>query len=345
MNDKEKSAERKGRKTIDLVTGATSPLGVALTKKLIEQGDEVRVLVHQNPSKSDTWKKLPPGVIPFVGDISLSHESDATALAEACKGVNNVFHIASAVYRYKHKTSEDYLNVNVVGTENVLRACVDNNASGTKIRFIVPTTDQVYGTKRPGEVLTESSETRPHRIYGESKLMQEQVIKSFASVHKNIQYTIFRTTLIYGVEFMVPFFAKIFRYIKEQKMRYIGTGNNHITMIHISDVVNAMAIASASQKAVNQVYNLSDGTPYTVRMLFEKAAKFMGVEPPKKKVSPALARILAKAIGLDDDEYNLMVTERIVSNEKLKRDIMTPKAKVDDKGKEMVDEFLKRYKH
>ena len=81
---------------ISLVTGATSTLGVEVVKRLVTRGDEVRVIIRQRPEHNPEWKRLPPGVKPYVADLSTPAADSVKALQEACAGVNNIFHFASA---------------------------------------------------------------------------------------------------------------------------------------------------------------------------------------------------------------------------------------------------------
>ena len=97
----------------------------------------------------------------------------------------------------------------------------------------------VYGYNRAGETLTEESKTAPVTPYGESKLMGEHVIKAFASANKRVRYTIFRIGIIYGEGYDMGF-NRVFRMLREGRMKVIGDGSNHLCMINVSDAADAM---------------------------------------------------------------------------------------------------------
>ena len=329
---------------ICLVTGAKSGLGNAVVRRLLARGDEVRVLLREHKTDLKSFVAgLPPGTIPYIGDVRLTEESDKPALDEASKGVDCVFHLAGAVYVHKH-TFDEFINTNVVGTENVLKACADNNP-GKTIRFIFPSTVTVYGKKRAGEILTEESDVRPFKAYTNTKVMAEQVIRIFADVNPLIKYTIFRLSPMYGPGYDEPYFFKIFKYIKEQKLSYVGNGLNHISLVHEEDAANILVSSADMPQAVNKTYNISDGRDYTIKQLFDKAASFLGVQPPHRHIPPALAAIGAKMLNIGSDELDFLTSDRRISIEKAEEELgFKPKMNMDVEGRAMVDRFLTRHK-
>ena len=332
----------KPRRTVDLVTGPSSGIGARLIHKLLERGDEVRVVVHEEPG-GDNWKLIPRGVIPYNADITLKHSNDRKNLEDACRGVNNLFHIAGITDEKGNPPYEQFININVVGTENVLDAFVGTNG-GAQLRFVYMGSTAVYGQNRPHEILTEESATKPVDPYGETKLMAEHVIKSFAEVHDYLRYTIFRVSKMYGPRYEAVF-HKVFRYLKEGKLVYIGKGDNHLNLVHVDDVVNAMLLAAEMPMAINKTYNLTDGENYTLKQLFDKAANFMNIPPPTKSVHPMIAKLGAKRLNISKGELDFMTSDRVISIDKIKADLnFTPKRKVDVEGYAMVKEFLEGYK-
>ncbi len=347
-NDKE-SVGRQGqhgqarKRRIDVVTGATSGVGLRLIKRLLEDGDEVRAIVLHGTDGGVS--RLPSGVIPYVADIRLSGPDDEKHIKEACTGADCVFHLAGMTDLRAHRArDEEYIKVNVIGTENVLKGYVDANPQDKPMRFIFLSSVSVYGSRRPGETITEDSETRPTGAYGESKLMGELVVKSFGDAHRNIKYTVLRASNMYGPFYETPF-NKIFKYIKEQKIRLIGSGNNHLSLVHVDDVVDALIAAADSPMADNQVFNISDGDDHTQKDLYTKAAEFLGVPPIHKHVHPVLAAIRASLFSINSAELKFLMSDRIISIAKIKRDLgISPKRSIDNNGRELVDEFLKKYR-
>ena len=328
------------KKPVSLVTGPTSGIGRLLIKKLLASGHQVRVLVRS----SETLNSLPPGVIPHVADITLSGgHDDQRRLEEACTGVRYVFHLA-AITNLKRASLDEFINTNVIGTENVLRACVDANPAAEHIRFIYLSSTEVYGKQRQGEIITEDSELRPTSSYGQTKHMAEEVIRAFEQAHPKIEYTIFRTSTMYG-PYYEGSFNKIFRLIKQQKMKYIGQGLNHLTLIHVDDVVKGITMSMDNPRAFDRTYNLTDGKDYTLKLLFEKAAMFLNVPAPSKSIHPTLVKLASTISNVNPAEIDFLMSDRIISIDRITNDIgFKPEKNIDKEGQAMVKEFLAKYK-
>ena len=108
-----------------LITGGTGSLGTALTKRLLETNVEtIRIFSR------DEWKqvKMQSEITDkrlrfFIGDIR-----DKDRLSRALKDVNIVIHAAAL----KQMPVAEYnpfeaVKTNVLGTENLIESCLDNN--------------------------------------------------------------------------------------------------------------------------------------------------------------------------------------------------------------------------
>jgi len=333
-------------KQVSLVTGGTTGIGIAIIRRLLAAGDEVRVIFKDVPEKYPEWRQVPPGTIPYVSDLTFKSADDQKNLEAACKGVSRVFHLAGATFNTKFNLDQ-LIDTNVVGTENLLKSVISANPkSAEPVHLLFPSTTTVYGYRRTGETLTELSEEKPASHYAESKLMAEHLIQSFAESHKEIIYTIFRIGTLYGPGYEKPHFYKAFRMVKEHKMRYIGNGANHLPMIHVKDAADAMMLASQKPKSAgNQTFNLTDGAPHTPKELFGLVAGILGVDPPTKRINPTVARMLIKAAGIDYDEYEFLAGDRIVSIAKIKEKLgFVPERRIEIDGLVMVEEFMVSYK-
>jgi nucleoside-diphosphate-sugar epimerase len=334
-----------GRKThssrrVSLVTGATSTLGIEVVRRLVKRGDEVRVVIRQQPEHNPEWKLLPPGVKPYVADLSLPSGDTSKALREACTGVDYLFHFASANRPTTRKFSK-YVEINVIGTENLLRAFIEANPGDKGVHVIYSSSTAVYGYNRPGETLTEESRTAPVTPYGESKLMGEHVVKAFASANKRVTYTIFRIGIMYG-EGYDSAFNKVFKMLKEGRMKIIGDGGNHLCLVHVEDVADAMVGSTDDEKSGNKTYNLTDGAKYTQKELIGIASKFLGIGLPKGSISKFLVKMMTVGRSFDDAQLQFLLSDRVVSTERLRKELgFKPKRSIEIEGKNMVREFLK----
>jgi len=110
------------------VTGADGFLGVALVKRLLSAGHQVKVLIH-SPKSCDSLGGLE--VEKCFGDIL-----DLEAMEKETKGVEAIFHLASLYkfYPWWQKKVPEIYQVNVGGTKNLLAAARKNKIK----RFILP---------------------------------------------------------------------------------------------------------------------------------------------------------------------------------------------------------------
>lgn len=108
-----------------LVTGGTGSFGHAVTKRFLEQTDikEIRILSRDEKKQDDMRKHYKSDKLKFyIGDVR-----DYNSIADAFKGVDYVFHAAAL----KQVPSCEYypmeaIKTNVIGSDNVIRACVTN---------------------------------------------------------------------------------------------------------------------------------------------------------------------------------------------------------------------------
>src|SRR5437868_5669939 len=121
-----------------LVTGATGFIGSNLVPRLVELGYQVRTFGRKAPA-GRTGEHV-------AGDIT-----DAAAVSNAVAGCDMVFHLAGLV-SYRKSDRERQYGVNVIGTRNVMQACLDH---GVK-RVIHTSSIAAMGIPESGSVGDES---------------------------------------------------------------------------------------------------------------------------------------------------------------------------------------------
>lgn len=310
-------------KKVDLVTGSNGRLGREMIHMLLKRGDTVRVLVK----RKDFVVHLPTGVVPYVGDLGDTH-----ILADACNGVDTVFHFAAIVSEHK-ETVDTIMRVNVDGTRNVLDACEQNHVN----RMIFASTVDVYGRKRR-DLLTEESQARPTDKYGYSKMLAEQVI---ARYHVTVPSTILRFATIYGKGFEAAFF-RMFQMIKEDRFAIIGNGKNKLNLLHVYDAMQALMLADMKDIAKNKIYNITDGNTYTQEQLIELASKLLHAPTPTRHVYETLAMVLAKARKADADDLRFITSSRQIDISKAQQELgYEPRVSIEQGGEDLVAEFNK----
>jgi len=126
-----------------LVTGATGFVGSAVVRELLRNGEEVKVLVRP---ASDRRNLDGLDVEAAQGDIT-----DPDSLRTALSGCDRVYHVA-ALYTMDDPP-EAYERINVEGSRNVFRACMDAGVQ----RVVYTSTIAAVGTVRKGRPVDEDS--------------------------------------------------------------------------------------------------------------------------------------------------------------------------------------------
>ncbi|XP_036004513.1 3 beta-hydroxysteroid dehydrogenase type 7 [Fundulus heteroclitus] len=165
-----------GRAPVYLITGGCGFLGKHLLDVLLEKEDrleEVRVFdKHVDPGLGERRRADGAKVTVIQGDIA-----DYNSVLEATRGADVVIHAASLVDVW-HKVPEDVIySVNVTGTENVIKACVECGVE----RLVYTSSMEVIGPNIKGDHFKRGNEDTPYEIkhtmaYPKSKAKAEQVV-------------------------------------------------------------------------------------------------------------------------------------------------------------------------
>ncbi|MDP3921359.1 MAG: NAD-dependent epimerase/dehydratase family protein [Candidatus Omnitrophota bacterium] len=247
-----------------LVTGATGFTGGYLVDALVERGHRVRALVRR---KSGVTKLIAKGVELEVGDIR-----DAALVDRAVGGCEKVFHLA-ALYRDQSATKEDYWNVNVEGTQNIIDACLNH---GVK-RLVHCSTMGVHGAvaEIPGN---EDSPFNPGDEYQRTKLLAEGRVWK-ASAERGLAMSIARPAAIYGPG--EERFVKLFGSIQRGYFVMIGSGKTYYHMVYVTDLVEGLIQCAESDRAAGEAFFFGDENYVTLNDLAGKIAHILGVRVPR----------------------------------------------------------------
>ena len=224
-----------GRKV--LVTGGTGFLGGRLVEKLVLEHDaHVRVLVR-NFARAARIARFD---IEMVGGDVTNFNDVRTAMANC----EFVFHCA-----YGNRGDEEaQRRVNVMGTENVLRAVQSLGVH----RVVHVSTISVYGIT-PDGTLDESAERKPDGdVYSETKLAAEKLALRLAR-EDGLPVTVIQPTVIYGPWGDVWTIQPL-RQMREGAIILVNGGDGLSNAVYVDDVVQAMLLAAKSEDAVGETF-------------------------------------------------------------------------------------------
>jgi nucleoside-diphosphate-sugar epimerase len=244
-----------------LVTGATGFIGSHLVEALLQKGVQARCLVRKTSDLS--WlKNLPIEMV--HGDCN-----DKASLGEVVKGVDQVFHLAGVTKAIEEKT---YFEVNALGTENLIHACLENNPRLQK--FIYLSSQAAAGPCQNGGKKKESDRCEPVSAYGHSKRMGEE----FALAHSHeIPLLILRPSAVYG-----PRDRDIYAFFKllSKRIKLCLSGQDqHISLCYVQDIIQAILLVAEAQESSGEIFFLSDGHDYRLEEIGDIFAQAMGITP------------------------------------------------------------------
>ena len=249
-----------------LVTGATGFTGGHLARYLVSRGNAVAALVRL-ASLARAGDLRNAGVEIRSGDLA-----DATAVANAARGCEVIYHIA-ATYREAGQGSTDYTRVNVDGTRHVLEAA---RAAGVR-RVVHCSTGGVHGhIEHPPA--SESAPFAPGDVYQRTKLEAERLALEFGARH-GLEVVVARPIGIYGPGDLR--FLKMFRGLARGRFPMLGRGDVFYHLTFIDDLVRGLELCGTVPGAAGKAYILAGPEYTTLRALVDLIARVLGVAPPR----------------------------------------------------------------
>ncbi len=209
-----------------MVTGATGFIGSKLTRRLVEQGDEVKCLVR---SRSKTADLETLGVRLAVGDVR-----DAEAVRAAVDGAEVVYHLAGLTTAF---TADELMAVNGTAFRNVVSACA---ARLTPPTLVSVSSLAAAGPAPDNRPRIESDPAAPVSNYGRAKRAGELIAEEFAA---QVPITIVRPPIVFGEGdlLMRNLFRSVFRLGIHVAF---GVAYSRYSLIHVSDLVDALLLSA-----------------------------------------------------------------------------------------------------
>ncbi|HUX87377.1 MAG TPA: NAD-dependent epimerase/dehydratase family protein [Chloroflexota bacterium] len=271
-----------------LVTGATGFLGRHVTSLLCTRGEPVRVLVQPNEALGPLTVLADRGQIAvYRGDLT-----DRPSLDAAVQGIDRILHCAAKTGPWG--PSRAYWAANVGGLRSLIDAALD-----ARVRRIVHVSSVTVHGNDVGGV---ADELTPIRIepnpYSQSKVAGERLLNELVD-ERNAPVTIVRPGWIYGPGDRASL-GRFAAMVEAGKAIVIGSGNNHLPLIHVSDVAHGILLASDADNAVGRSYILVNDESITQNDYWLAMARELEVSAPRRRIPYRLALALgtaAEAVG------------------------------------------------
>lgn len=246
------------------VTGSEGFIGSHLVEKLIKKGHKVKALIQYNSFGSIGHleyleKKFGKKYIKIFGDIR-----DIEFLEKNISGCDVVIHLAALIaIPHSYDAAESYIETNIKGTFNVLKACLKNNVK----HIITTSTSEVYGTAQSVPI------NEKHRLLGQSpysasKIAADQIALSFFYSYK-APVTILRPFNTYGprqsLRAVIP--SIIIQCLNNQKKIKLGDISTTRDFNYVDDIVNGFLKTICNKKTFGKVINIGSNFEISIKNL------------------------------------------------------------------------------
>ena len=255
-----------------VVTGGSGFIGSHITKKLVECGDIVTVIDNMNTGKKKNLELVIDKINFVKGDIL-----DTDLLEDITKDADGVFHQAAlASVQDSFDEPDKYHNVNVNGTENILKL---SKKYGFKV--VYASSSSVYGN--PIRIpIKESDEKNPINPYAETKLKKEELAIKYSKIGVSViglrYFNVFGNGQSKEYAGVLKLFLECIRDKLPPKIN--GDGTQFRDFVHVSDVVDAN-IMSMNSDITHEFFNVGTNTTITILDLAKTIIEYSGlnIEP------------------------------------------------------------------
>jgi UDP-glucose 4-epimerase len=252
-----------------LVTGGAGFIGSHLVRRLLNEGNTVRVLDDLSTGKKENLEGITSGIELIVGDISQPGE-----LGPVVRGCNMVFHLA-AVASVPQTVKEPIRSaeVNEMGTLRVLEA---SRQAGVK-RVVMASSAAVYGDE-PGFPKLESMAGRPLSPYAWHKRAGERYGQLYQELY-GLETVSLRFFNVFGPrqDPSSPYSGVISifmdRAMKGAPLTIFGDGGQVRDFIFAGDVARAVCLAMDVPQAAGGIINIGTGIKTTVGQLAQTVGR------------------------------------------------------------------------
>jgi len=256
-----------------LVIGGAGFVGSHIVDQLLEE--PVREIVVLDDFVRGTRANLRDAVKDPRVKVVEGSITNLELLQELMQGTDCLFHLAALwLFECVHQP-RSALEVNVVGTFNVIEAA---QKAGVK-KVVYSSSASVYGDA----LFTPMTEDHPFNnrtMYGATKIAGEQFFRAFYEQHK-LDYVALRYMNIYGPRMdykgtYVSVIMKVLDRIDQGQAPIIfGDGSQAYDFIHVDDVARANILAMKSE-ATDECFNVGMGIKTTIDELVNHLLELTG---------------------------------------------------------------------
>ena len=298
-----------------IVTGGAGFIGSNIVKKLVSRGDHVTVIDNLNTGKEENLASVKDKIV-FLNDSILNID----LLESQTQDIDGIFHQAAlASVQDSFSKPEEYHNVNVNGTENILKLAIKNN-----FKVVYASSSSVYGN--PEKIpIKESDRKNPINPYAETKLKKEKLAKKYSEMGVKViglrYFNVFGKGQSKEYAGVLKLFLERIRDGLPPKIN--GDGKQFRDFVYVEDVADAN-IMSMDSNVNHEFFNVGTNTSITILDLAKTIIKFLGLNM-EPIFGPALKGDVKRTIANIDLIKEKIGWEPKIMLEKWIEDIVTTK--------------------
>ena len=221
-----------------IVTGGAGFIGSNIVKKLVARGDNVVVIDNLNTGKEENLSSVKDKIIFLKDDIL-----NVDLLEQHTNEIDGIFHQAAlASVQDSFSKPEEYNNVNVNGTENILKLAKKND-----FKIVYASSSSVYGNPK-NIPIKEQDEKNPINPYAVTKLKDEELAINYSKM--GVSVIGLRYFNVFGIRQSKEYAGVIKLFLERIRdklpPKINGDGTQFRDFVHVSDVVKANILAMES---------------------------------------------------------------------------------------------------
>lgn len=247
-----------------LVTGANGLIGRHLVRRLLQEGNRVRIFVRRQPAP----EFMNDGNVEvFLGDLG-----DPAAVDRAVAGTEIVYHLGAAMQGSIH----DHERGTVCGTQNIVDSVLRHHVS--PLVYISSLSCLHAAVARRGDVVTEDWPVEPYPTkrgaYTQAKTAAEKIVLD-AVRDRHLPAVLLRPGRVFGpgMTLLTPEVARRLGNL----FVVLGDGTRELPLVYVEDVIDAIVRAAETSKFDGRIFHIVDRTKITqnqvVRDYISKNAK------------------------------------------------------------------------
>ena len=302
-----------------LITGIAGFIGSSIARALLVQGDQVRGIDNFATGNRENLSEILNQI-----DLREADLLDLSAVRDACKGVDYIFHEAAIPSVPKSVVDPLGSNqANVDGTVHLLLAAKDAKVK----RVVYAASSSAYGDT-PTLPKREDMPPNPISPYAVAKLASEYYMTSFYRCY-GLETVCLRYFNIFGPrqDPSSPYSGVLAKFITQmlagEQPTIFGDGTQSRDFTYIDNTVDAnlLAIKAPAAEAAGRVFNVATGTRVDLNETFQLLKKIIGFKGEVKYAAERAGDVKHSLADLSRTEKHLGYKPKVNFEEGLRRTV------------------------